>query len=187
MLFFLFWFICCDARPCSKIIIFVLFSQLFFPHLQWNLFYTLNRKLLSLFPTDLTEILWQKEESLVVFNDCLFTCLSFISPCMSHISLLFKFWLFLHDPWCAGLSGLKISNVSYFPVCVCTCASSPGRVRTRRSSSGNGPSVTDSRGRSRGKVVSQSQREPVTSNFLWFIEIQASMLKSEVEFILKLQ
>lgn len=37
--------------------------------------------------------------------------------------------------------------------------SSPGRVRTRRSSSGNGPSVTDSRGRSRGKVVSQSQRE----------------------------
>uniref|UniRef100_H3C516 Cytoplasmic linker associated protein 1 n=1 Tax=Tetraodon nigroviridis TaxID=99883 RepID=H3C516_TETNG len=36
-------------------------------------------------------------------------------------------------------------------------ASAPGRVRTRRSSSGNGPSVTDSRGRSRGKVVSQSQ------------------------------
>lgn len=34
----------------------------------------------------------------------------------------------------------------------------PGRVRTRRTSSGNSPSVTDSRGRSRGKVVSQSQR-----------------------------
>uniref|UniRef100_A0A8C9WYV9 Cytoplasmic linker associated protein 1 n=1 Tax=Sander lucioperca TaxID=283035 RepID=A0A8C9WYV9_SANLU len=34
-----------------------------------------------------------------------------------------------------------------------------GRVRTRKTSSGNGPSVTDSRGRSRGKVVSQSQRE----------------------------
>ncbi|XP_053273081.1 CLIP-associating protein 1-B isoform X8 [Pleuronectes platessa] len=32
-----------------------------------------------------------------------------------------------------------------------------GRVRTRRTSSGNAPSVTDSRGRSRGKVVSQSQ------------------------------
>uniref|UniRef100_UPI0037E72B56 CLIP-associating protein 1-A-like n=1 Tax=Semicossyphus pulcher TaxID=241346 RepID=UPI0037E72B56 len=32
-----------------------------------------------------------------------------------------------------------------------------GRVRTRRTSSGNGPCVTDSRGRSRGKVVSQSQ------------------------------
>ncbi|TMS01459.1 hypothetical protein E3U43_017819 [Larimichthys crocea] len=32
-----------------------------------------------------------------------------------------------------------------------------GRVRTRRTSSGNSPSVTDSRGRSRGKVVSQSQ------------------------------
>uniref|UniRef100_A0A668A7P6 Cytoplasmic linker associated protein 1 n=1 Tax=Myripristis murdjan TaxID=586833 RepID=A0A668A7P6_9TELE len=32
-----------------------------------------------------------------------------------------------------------------------------GRVRTRRQSSGNSPSVTDSRGRSRGKVVSQSQ------------------------------
>uniref|UniRef100_A0A8C9WW20 Cytoplasmic linker associated protein 1 n=1 Tax=Sander lucioperca TaxID=283035 RepID=A0A8C9WW20_SANLU len=32
-------------------------------------------------------------------------------------------------------------------------------VRTRKTSSGNGPSVTDSRGRSRGKVVSQSQRE----------------------------
>ncbi|XP_035533284.1 CLIP-associating protein 1-like [Morone saxatilis] len=32
-----------------------------------------------------------------------------------------------------------------------------GRVRTRRTSSGNGPTVTDSRGRSRGKVVSQSQ------------------------------
>ncbi|XP_044044615.1 CLIP-associating protein 1-B-like isoform X17 [Siniperca chuatsi] len=32
-----------------------------------------------------------------------------------------------------------------------------GRVRTSRTSSGNGPSVTDSRGRSRGKVVSQSQ------------------------------
>ncbi|XP_013132673.1 CLIP-associating protein 1-A isoform X23 [Oreochromis niloticus] len=32
-----------------------------------------------------------------------------------------------------------------------------GRVRTRRTSSGNGPSVTDTRGRSRGKVVSQSQ------------------------------
>uniref|UniRef100_A0A3Q3IXR9 TOG domain-containing protein n=1 Tax=Monopterus albus TaxID=43700 RepID=A0A3Q3IXR9_MONAL len=32
-----------------------------------------------------------------------------------------------------------------------------GRVRTPRTSSGNGPSVTDSRGRSRGKVVSQSQ------------------------------
>ncbi|KAM9328822.1 CLIP-associating protein 1-B-like [Pholidichthys leucotaenia] len=32
-----------------------------------------------------------------------------------------------------------------------------GRVRTRRTSSGNGPSVADSRGRSRGKVVSQSQ------------------------------
>uniref|UniRef100_A0A671YNZ4 Cytoplasmic linker associated protein 1 n=1 Tax=Sparus aurata TaxID=8175 RepID=A0A671YNZ4_SPAAU len=32
-----------------------------------------------------------------------------------------------------------------------------GRVRTRRTSAGNGPSVTDSRGRSRGKVVSQSQ------------------------------
>ncbi|KAL3999797.1 hypothetical protein ACER0C_007568 [Sarotherodon galilaeus] len=31
------------------------------------------------------------------------------------------------------------------------------RVRTRRTSSGNGPSVTDTRGRSRGKVVSQSQ------------------------------
>uniref|UniRef100_A0A7N6AUQ6 TOG domain-containing protein n=1 Tax=Anabas testudineus TaxID=64144 RepID=A0A7N6AUQ6_ANATE len=30
-----------------------------------------------------------------------------------------------------------------------------GRVRTRRTSSGNSPSVTDSRGRSRGKVVSQ--------------------------------
>ncbi|XP_019207098.1 CLIP-associating protein 1-B isoform X20 [Oreochromis niloticus] len=34
---------------------------------------------------------------------------------------------------------------------------SDGRVRTRRTSSGNGPSVTDTRGRSRGKVVSQSQ------------------------------
>uniref|UniRef100_A0A3Q3FBE8 Cytoplasmic linker associated protein 1 n=1 Tax=Labrus bergylta TaxID=56723 RepID=A0A3Q3FBE8_9LABR len=32
-----------------------------------------------------------------------------------------------------------------------------GRVRTRRTSSGKGPCVTDSRGRSRGKVVSQSQ------------------------------
>ncbi|KAM9820520.1 CLIP-associating protein 1-A-like [Neosynchiropus ocellatus] len=32
-----------------------------------------------------------------------------------------------------------------------------GRVRTRRTSAGNGASVTDSRGRSRGKVVSQSQ------------------------------
>ncbi|XP_058468653.1 CLIP-associating protein 1-B-like isoform X5 [Solea solea] len=32
-----------------------------------------------------------------------------------------------------------------------------GRVRTRRTSAGNGPCVTDSRGRSRGKVVSQSQ------------------------------
>ncbi|CAK6980701.1 CLIP-associating protein 1-B-like isoform X4, partial [Scomber scombrus] len=32
-----------------------------------------------------------------------------------------------------------------------------GRVRTRRTSSGNGPSVTDTRGRSRGKIVSQSQ------------------------------
>ncbi|XP_034721055.1 CLIP-associating protein 1-B-like [Etheostoma cragini] len=32
-----------------------------------------------------------------------------------------------------------------------------GRVRTRRTSSGTGPSVTDTRGRSRGKVVSQSQ------------------------------
>uniref|UniRef100_A0A8C7XNF9 Cytoplasmic linker associated protein 1 n=1 Tax=Oryzias sinensis TaxID=183150 RepID=A0A8C7XNF9_9TELE len=32
-----------------------------------------------------------------------------------------------------------------------------GRVRTRRTSSGNSPSLTDSRGRSRGKVVSQSQ------------------------------
>ncbi|XP_062302710.1 CLIP-associating protein 1-A-like isoform X9 [Osmerus eperlanus] len=32
-----------------------------------------------------------------------------------------------------------------------------GRVRTRRQSSGTSPSVTDSRGRSRGKVVSQSQ------------------------------
>ncbi|CAJ1087443.1 CLIP-associating protein 1-B-like isoform X8 [Xyrichtys novacula] len=32
-----------------------------------------------------------------------------------------------------------------------------GRVRTRRTSSGNAPCVTDSRGRSRGKVVSQSQ------------------------------
>ncbi|KAM6893696.1 LOW QUALITY PROTEIN: CLIP-associating protein 1-B-like [Xenentodon cancila] len=32
-----------------------------------------------------------------------------------------------------------------------------GRVRTRRTSSGNTPSVTDSRGRSRAKVVSQSQ------------------------------
>ncbi|XP_074483882.1 CLIP-associating protein 1-B-like isoform X6 [Sebastes fasciatus] len=32
-----------------------------------------------------------------------------------------------------------------------------GRVRTRRAIPGNGPSVTDSRGRSRGKVVSQSQ------------------------------
>uniref|UniRef100_A0A8C9WZ24 Cytoplasmic linker associated protein 1 n=1 Tax=Sander lucioperca TaxID=283035 RepID=A0A8C9WZ24_SANLU len=30
-------------------------------------------------------------------------------------------------------------------------------LRTRKTSSGNGPSVTDSRGRSRGKVVSQSQ------------------------------
>uniref|UniRef100_A0A3B4XK81 Cytoplasmic linker associated protein 1 n=1 Tax=Seriola lalandi dorsalis TaxID=1841481 RepID=A0A3B4XK81_SERLL len=30
-------------------------------------------------------------------------------------------------------------------------------LRTRRTSAGNGPSVTDSRGRSRGKVVSQSQ------------------------------
>lgn len=38
-----------------------------------------------------------------------------------------------------------------------------GRVRTRRQSSGSsvggGASVTDSRGRSRAKVVSQSQRE----------------------------
>ncbi|CAL8289603.1 unnamed protein product [Lota lota] len=32
-----------------------------------------------------------------------------------------------------------------------------GRVRTRKQSSGTGPSVTDTRGRSRGKVVSQSQ------------------------------
>ncbi|XP_053724017.1 CLIP-associating protein 1-A-like isoform X2 [Synchiropus splendidus] len=32
-----------------------------------------------------------------------------------------------------------------------------GRVRTRRTSAGNGATVTDSRGRSRGKVVSQSQ------------------------------
>uniref|UniRef100_A0A672YWF0 Cytoplasmic linker associated protein 1a n=1 Tax=Sphaeramia orbicularis TaxID=375764 RepID=A0A672YWF0_9TELE len=32
-----------------------------------------------------------------------------------------------------------------------------GRVRTRRTSAGNGPTVTDTRGRSRGKVVSQSQ------------------------------
>uniref|UniRef100_A0A4W6EZV7 Cytoplasmic linker associated protein 1 n=1 Tax=Lates calcarifer TaxID=8187 RepID=A0A4W6EZV7_LATCA len=36
-------------------------------------------------------------------------------------------------------------------------SSQESRVRTRRTSSGNGPSVTDSRGRSRGKVVSQSQ------------------------------
>ncbi|XP_042370649.1 CLIP-associating protein 1-like, partial [Plectropomus leopardus] len=35
--------------------------------------------------------------------------------------------------------------------------SADGRVRTRRTSAGNAPSVTDSRGRSRGKVVSQSQ------------------------------
>ncbi|KAM9835871.1 CLIP-associating protein 1-A-like [Aulostomus maculatus] len=34
---------------------------------------------------------------------------------------------------------------------------SDGRVRTRRTSAGSGPAVTDSRGRSRGKVVSQSQ------------------------------
>ncbi|XP_035984158.1 CLIP-associating protein 1-A isoform X9 [Fundulus heteroclitus] len=32
-----------------------------------------------------------------------------------------------------------------------------GRVRTRRTSAGTGPTVADSRGRSRGKVVSQSQ------------------------------
>ncbi|XP_076579371.1 CLIP-associating protein 1-B-like isoform X10 [Chaetodon auriga] len=37
------------------------------------------------------------------------------------------------------------------------CVNADGRVRTRRTSSGSGPSVTDSRGRSRGKVVSQSQ------------------------------
>ncbi|XP_074520471.1 CLIP-associating protein 1-A-like isoform X15 [Halichoeres trimaculatus] len=35
--------------------------------------------------------------------------------------------------------------------------SADGRVRTRRTSSGSSPCVTDSRGRSRGKVVSQSQ------------------------------
>lgn len=40
-----------------------------------------------------------------------------------------------------------------------SASSPPGRVRTRRTSAGNGPTVTDSRGRSRGKVVSQSQRE----------------------------
>uniref|UniRef100_A0A8C5BWZ7 Cytoplasmic linker associated protein 1 n=1 Tax=Gadus morhua TaxID=8049 RepID=A0A8C5BWZ7_GADMO len=34
-----------------------------------------------------------------------------------------------------------------------------GRVRTRKQSAGTGPLVTDTRGRSRGKVVSQSQRE----------------------------
>ncbi|XP_071398048.1 CLIP-associating protein 1-B-like isoform X4 [Centroberyx affinis] len=38
-----------------------------------------------------------------------------------------------------------------------------GRVRTRRQSSGTSTSVTDSRGRSRGKVVSQSQREQLLS------------------------
>uniref|UniRef100_A0A672YUJ1 Cytoplasmic linker associated protein 1a n=1 Tax=Sphaeramia orbicularis TaxID=375764 RepID=A0A672YUJ1_9TELE len=38
-----------------------------------------------------------------------------------------------------------------------------GRVRTRRTSAGNGPTVTDTRGRSRGKVVSQSQRELSTN------------------------
>ncbi|XP_035984160.1 CLIP-associating protein 1-A isoform X11 [Fundulus heteroclitus] len=36
-------------------------------------------------------------------------------------------------------------------------SSSSGRVRTRRTSAGTGPTVADSRGRSRGKVVSQSQ------------------------------
>uniref|UniRef100_A0A668UZ40 TOG domain-containing protein n=1 Tax=Oreochromis aureus TaxID=47969 RepID=A0A668UZ40_OREAU len=44
------------------------------------------------------------------------------------------------------------------PALLSSCVSaSAGRVRTRRTSSGNGPSVTDTRGRSRGKVVSQSQ------------------------------
>ncbi|KAM4601971.1 CLIP-associating protein 1-B-like [Polymixia lowei] len=38
-----------------------------------------------------------------------------------------------------------------------TAHTTPCRVRTRRQSSGTGPTVTDSRGRSRGKVVSQSQ------------------------------
>uniref|UniRef100_A0A3Q4AEU8 TOG domain-containing protein n=1 Tax=Mola mola TaxID=94237 RepID=A0A3Q4AEU8_MOLML len=43
-----------------------------------------------------------------------------------------------------------------------------GRVRTRRTSSGNGPCVTDSRGRSRGKVVSQSQfSRPAAELHLW--------------------
>uniref|UniRef100_A0A3Q3SZW1 Cytoplasmic linker associated protein 1 n=1 Tax=Mastacembelus armatus TaxID=205130 RepID=A0A3Q3SZW1_9TELE len=42
---------------------------------------------------------------------------------------------------------------------VCTTKYTVGRVRTRRTSSGNSPSVTDSRGRSRGKVVSQSQQQ----------------------------
>ncbi|XP_074520459.1 CLIP-associating protein 1-A-like isoform X4 [Halichoeres trimaculatus] len=53
--------------------------------------------------------------------------------------------------------------------------SADGRVRTRRTSSGSSPCVTDSRGRSRGKVVSQSQREPLSDLVLVFETLKSDL------------
>ncbi|CAG00861.1 unnamed protein product [Tetraodon nigroviridis] len=66
------------------------------------------------------------------------------------------------DPTLRWVSLTFASSLTNKPFCVFLVENliDPGRVRTRRSSSGNGPSVTDSRGRSRGKVVSQSQQVP---------------------------
>ncbi|XP_010776656.1 CLIP-associating protein 1-like [Notothenia coriiceps] len=51
---------------------------------------------------------------------------------------------------------------SYASLDDCSSVSADGRVRTQRTTSGNGSSVTDSRGRSRGKISSQSQREQIS-------------------------
>lgn len=80
-----------------------------------------------------------------------------------------SFWFLISQRLCPGLGWKLVSNSSNLN-CLClsslplsfTLPSCPGRVRTRRQSSGSvggaNTSVVDSRGRSRAKVVSQSQR-----------------------------
>lgn len=103
----------------------------------------------------------------VCFPPCVFSGEA-LSP---HLGLLHSVSprLFLLQHLCPGLGWTHISNScelnsrclsSLYPYC--SLLHRPGRVRTRRQSSGSvggaSTSVVDSRGRSRAKVVSQSQR-----------------------------
>ncbi|MEQ2227491.1 CLIP-associating protein 1-A, partial [Ilyodon furcidens] len=90
------------------------------------------------------------------------SCFSTQSPRFVCLPLLMKVFLILPPKMSLVWSSISYRSKVKSSSLVCLLVRHLGRVRTRRQSSGSvggaSPSVVDSRGRSRAKVVSQSQR-----------------------------